>query len=1082
MSETQEYIFPASFAQRRLWFLDQLNPGSTTYNITSVQRVSGNLQVEVLEKSLNEIVRRHESLRTRFESIDGDPMQVVEAELPFPLRVEVEESLSHELRDEAEALQLIAQLAVQEQRIPFQLDQWPLLRAKLVRLGTDDQVLLLTMHHIMSDGWSLSVFYGELAKLYEAFNAGQPSPLSELPIQYADYSLWQRDAMQGEVLSDQLAYWRKQLEDVAPVLALPTDFARPAAQSHRGRSVLFSLGSELTQQLKWLSRKHNVTLFMTVAAAFQTLLYRYSQQEDIVVGTPIAGRNQEEIESLIGCFVNTMVLRVRVRDELSFAELVGQVKDVALGAYAHQDVPFEKLVEELHTERTLSYTPLFQVLFVLQNLPGEAREFSGLKMQEIDIPSETSKFDLTLSLKDRDGALQGWFEYNSDLFRHETIERMVGHFRVLLNAIIADPSRRIGDLPLLSEEERRAMLVEFNDTRVIEKEFPPTIHERFEAQVEQTPDATALVYEGAALSFAELNQRANQVAHYLRKHGVGPEAVVGILLERSPELVVSLLGVLKSGAAYLPLDPAYPEARLSYMLTDAEVRVLVTDRRLRKRLGEAEAKLVCIEIDDEVIGEQSLENLVSKVGPDNLAYIIYTSGSTGAPKGTMVVHGSVCNLRLALNRAVYAQTARTSLRISLNGPLAFDTSVKQLIQLLNGHTLCILPEEVRRDAEALVSYLELHPVDVLDCTPYMLRLLITAGILDKPERLPRAVLIGGEPIEQSLWQTLAQTVETNFFNVYGPTECTVNTTTCHVTDEAAQPSIGKPIANSQVYLLDQHFQPAPIGIGGELCIGGAGLARGYWRRPELTAEKFVPNPFSDAGGQRLYRSGDRARYQHDGQIEFLGRRDEQVKLRGFRIELGEIEAVLSEFPGVREQVVMVREDEPGDERLVAYLIGDGDKEPNIAELRKHLQRVLPDYMVPTAFVHLKSLPLTAHAKLDRKALPRPHEYQTQPAATYVAPRNSTETTVAGIWSEVLKVERIGIYDNFFDLGGHSLLAMQVISKLRKSFDLEIPVRTLFAVLTVAALSDTITQALNFGSTSRPASISRLAREQYVATS
>jgi amino acid adenylation domain-containing protein len=487
-----------------------------------------------------------------------------------------------------------------------------------------------------------------------------------------------------------------------------------------------------------------------------------------------------------------------------------------------------------------------------------------------------------------------------------------------------------------------------------------------------------------------------------------------------------------------------------------------------------------VDINDEAIDRESVANPIGEAQPDNLAYLIYTSGSTGQPKGTMVVHHSVCNLRMALNRAVYTWSHRDQLRISMNGPLAFDTSVKQLIQLLNGHTLCILPEDVRRDAEALVNYLKRNPVDVLDSTPYMLRLLITAGLLDRPEYLP-TILIGGEPIEQSLWQTLARTVEKDFHNVYGPTECTVNTTTCRI-GHLPQPSIGKPIAHSQVHLLDEYLEPVPIGIGGELYIGGEGVARGYWQRPELTAEKFVPHPFSEIAGQRLYRSGDRARYQPGGQIEFLGRRDEQVKLRGFRIELGEIEALLSDFPGIREQVVMVREDEPGDKRLVAYLITSGDMELSILELRKHLQSVLPDYMVPTAFVQLESLPLTAHGKLDRKALPPPRDYQAQQTISYVAPRNSTEVTVASIWSEVLKVEPIGIYDNFFDLGGHSLLAMQVISKLRKSFGLEIPLRNLFAGLTVAALSDTITQALSFGSASRPVPINRLSREQYVATS
>ncbi len=1082
MSENEVYIFPASFAQRRLWFLDQLNPeAATTYNVMSVQRLRGPLQADVLERSLNEIVRRHESLRTYFDSGDGDPMQVVEAELPG-VRITITEAPGDETRTDAEVERIVAAHVVQEHGIPFKLTQCPLLRAKLVRLAPDDHALLLTMHHIISDGWSLSLLYKELAQIYEAYLVGQSSPLPELGIQYADFSLWQREWMQGEVLAEQLAYWREQLQAVPPVLALPTDYPRPATQSHQGQSVSFVLDRELTQAVKTLSRKNNATVFMTLLTVFQVLLYRYSGQSDIVVGTPIAGRNREEIESLIGFFVNTLVMRARVRGELSFEQLLEQVKEVALGAYAHQDVPFEKLVEELHVERSLSYAPLFQVLFILQNLPETTLEFGGLQLQEMDLESQSAKFDMTLSLKDRNGELQAGLEYSTDLFRRETVEQMATHFQSLLRAIVAAPAQRVGELVFLSEPERRQLLEEFNDTRVITAESPVTIHEQFEAQVERTPEAVAVVYEEAALSYRELNRRANQVAHYLRRKGVGPEAVVGVLLPRSLELVVSLLGVLKAGAAYLPLDPGYPRERLHHMLTDANVRVLLTRPALLDHVATTEPGLLCIDVGAEAIYEASEANPENRTRLDNLAYVIYTSGSTGKPKGTMVKHGSVGNLRTALNQAIYSQAGREQLRISLNGPLAFDTSVKQLIQLLNGHTLCVLPDEVRRDAEALINYLGDYPVDVLDCTPYMLRLLITAGLLDCPERLPKFALIGGEPIEQSLWQTLARTAETDFYNVYGPTECTVNTTTCRITNDREQPSIGTPIANSQVYLLDQYLQPVPIGVAGELCIGGEGLARGYWRRPELTAEKFVPDQFGKNEGRRLYRTGDRARYLRDGRIEFLGRGDNQVKLRGFRIELGEIEAVLNSYPGICDQVVVMREDQPGDKRLVAYLVTAEQGQPSVGQLRQYLQGKLPDYMVPAAIVHLESFPLTPNGKLDRKALAAPGEYQAETAGNYVPPRNSTEETVANIWSEVLQVQRIGIHDNFFELGGHSLLAMQVISKLRKRFEVEISVRSLFVGLTVAALSDNISQALSFGGAARPTPISRISREQYVAAS
>src|SRR5215217_5109123 len=1048
MTAQQNDIFPASFAQQRLWFLDQLQPGNAAYNVSSVQRLRGVVNVPVLEQSLNEIVRRHEALRTRFEDIDGEPMQVLETTLW--LKLNVEDLSSESACEEVELEKIIEHHARQQTLIPFNLSEVPLLRLKLLRMGAEDHVLLLTLHHIVSDGWSLSILHGELAQLYEAYCAGQESPLAELGIQYADFSVWQREWLQGAVLEEQLSYWKQQLAGAPAVLALPTDFTRPAVQSNKGQLVTFVLERELTEGLKELSRQQNVTLFMTLLAAFQILLNRYSGQEDVVVGTPIAGRNREEVEPLIGFFVNTLVLRTKLGGNPRFTELLEQVKEAALAAYAHQDVPFEKLVEELRGERSLSYGPLFQVLFVLQNMPHEGLEFGGLRMEEMEIGSELAKFDLMLSLKEQKGELKGWLQYNKDLFRGETIERMRGHWQVLLEGIVAHPEQRVGELPLLSSAEREQLLVQFNETRVGYVELQQTIHGLFEAQVERQPAAVAVRFGAQQVSYEELNRRANQVAWRLRRCGVGPEVLVGVLLERSVALVVGLLGVLKAGGAYVPLDGSYPEERLRFMVADAGVGVLLTEEKLRGRVSGAGLQAVYLDGAEAESGSESEANPESGVGAENLAYVIYTSGSTGRPKGTMVRHRSVLNLKMGLDKAVYADSLGTQLRVSLNGPTAFDTSVKQLLQLLNGHTLYILPEEARRDGEALLSYVRQHSLDVLDSTPSMLSLLIDAGLLASPKLLPKVVLVGGEPIELPMWQALTKPTEANFYNLYGPTECTVDATLCRVTDHFAQPSIGRPLANYQIYILDEQLQLVPVGVSGELHIAGEGLARGYLGRAEATAEKFVPHPYSESGGARLYRTGDIGRYRADGEIEYQGRRDQQVKVRGFRIELGEVEAVLRQHAGIREAVVLAREDEPGDKRLVAYLVSES--ELSVSELREWLKQKLPEYMVPTGYVWLAELPLTANGKVDRAALPAPEGTRPELADSYVAPRTAIEEVVAGIWSEVLKVERVGMHDNFFELGGHSLLAVQVVSRLQRNFEVEIPLRRLFESPSTAQLS------------------------------
>ncbi len=1069
MSGEQRYIFPASFAQRRLWFLDQLEPDTALYNITSAQRLRGPLQADVLERSLNEIVRRHESLRTYFESSDGDPMQVVEVELPY-VRVAIDEAPGDETRTETEIEELVNARAAREHNIPFKLTQCPLLRAKLVRLAPNDHALLLTMHHIISDGWSLSLLYKELAQIYEAYLVGQSSPLPELGIQYADFSLWQREWMQGEVLAEQLAYWREQLQAVPPVLALPTDYPRPATQSHQGQSVSFVLDRELTQAVKTLSRKNNATVFMTLLTVFQVLLYRYSGQSDIVVGTPIAGRNREEIESLIGFFVNTLVMRARVRGELSFEQLLEQVKEVALGAYAHQDVPFEKLVEELHVERSLSYAPLFQVLFLLQNLPERALEFGGLQMREMQLDGQTVKFDLTLALKERNEELKGSIDYNIDLFTHETVERMTRHFEVALRAIVADPSQRVGEVELLSAAERRQLLAEFNEAETDYSSWRSTIHEQFEAQVERTPEAIAVRDEVQELSYRELNRRANQVAHYLRRQGVGPEVLVGVLVRRRVELLVGLLGVLKAGGAYVPLDAAYPEERLRFMMADTGMRVLLSEESLRERVSWSEVRVVSLDGEAAAIAGESGQNPASGVETEHLAYVIYTSGSTGRPKGVAIAHRSA-TVFLRWAQATFSAAELQGMLASTS--ICFDLSVFELFAPLSSGGCVRLAE----NALALPELRGREAVSLVNTVPSALAELLRVGGLPASVK---AVNLAGEALPQALVEQIYEQSRVAVVrNLYGPSEATTYSTWTAV-ERGAEVTIGRPVTGTQVYVLDERQQLAPVGVSGELYIGGEGLARGYLGRAAVTAEKFVPHPYSVEAGARLYRTGDVGRYRADGEIEYQGRRDQQVKVRGYRIELGEIEAVLRQSEAIREAVVTVREDEPGEKRLVAYVVGK--REWSVRELREWLKEQLPEYMVPAVFVGLAELPLTANGKVDRKALPAPDGARPSLTEGYVAPRTPIEEQVAGIWSEVLKVKRVGVYDNFFDLGGHSLLATQVLSKLRKNLLVEVQLRSLFSDPTVAGLSDRVAEAQLSGSQNRPAAISRLSRERYRLTS
>jgi amino acid adenylation domain-containing protein/non-ribosomal peptide synthase protein (TIGR01720 family) len=1025
-----------SFAQARLWFLEQLEPGSSAYNIPAAVRLTGSLHVAVLEQSLNEIVQRHEVLRTTFATVSGEPTQVIAPVLALTVpRVD--------LRNLPEAQQeaQVERLATEEAQQPFDLAKGPLLRATLLHLGEAEHVLLLTMHHIVSDGWSMGVLIRELAALYEAFSTGKPSPLPELPIQYADFAHWQRQWLQGEVLAAQLSYWEQQLTGAPALLELPTDRPRPAVQTFRGATQFLALPEPLSQKLKTLSQRSGVTLFMTLLAAFQTLLYRYTGQEDICIGSPIANRNRSETEELIGFFVNTLVLRADMSENPTFQELLGRVREVTLGAYAHQDLPFEQLVEALQPERNLSHQPLFQVMFALQNAPMPALELPNLTLSSLEIESGTAKFDLTLSMEDTEQGLVGSLEYNTDLFHGTTISRMLGHFQTLLEGIVAEPDQRLSDLPLLTQPERQQLLVEWNDTQA-DYSKDVCIHQLFEAQSEQTPEAVAVVFEGQQLTYRELNCRANQVAHHLRSLGVGPEGLVGICVERSLEMVIGLLGILKAGGAYVPLDPDYPKERLAYMLSDSQVPVLLTQEKLMLGLSEHQARVVCLDRDWGVSLAENEENPVSGVKPENLAYVIYTSGSTGKPKGVLVTHQGLCNLSSAQIRLF---DLHSDSRVLQFASFSFDASIWEIVMALcSGAMLCLGTRESLLPGSSLMKVLLEYAITHITLPPSALAALPT-------EELPalQNIIVAGEACSMGLFAQWSK--GRRFFNAYGPTESTVCGTVYECPNGSDKLPIGRPIVNTQVYILDPHLQPVPVGVPGELYIGGAGLARGYLNRPELTSEKFICNPFSDEPRARLYKTGDLARYQPDGNIEFLGRLDDQVKIRGFRIELGEIEAVLGQHPAVQETVVVVREDIPGNKRLVAYLVTKESPALSMQELYRFLKQQLPEYMVPSAFVLLDALPLTANGKVDRRVLPAPDTTRPELVGTYVAPRTSVEELLAGIWADVLGLEKVGIHDNFFELGGDSILSIQIVARANQA-GLRLTPKQLFGHQTIAELA------------------------------
>jgi pristinamycin I synthase-3/4 len=1026
---------PLSFSQQRLWFLDRFEPGSALYNMPLAMAIRGELDMAVLGEALREIVRRHESLRTTFAERGGEPVQVIAEDASFILPVIDLASLSAEAA-EAE----VGRIAEEDARAPFDLEAGPLVRGALARLGGDAHVLFLDIHHIVADGWSMGVLVREMREVYSALAAGRAPSLAPLPIQYADFALWQRREL-GAELDRQLGWWRDRLANHPPALDLPADRPRPAVQSHRGAVERFVLPGGLADALERLGRQRGATPFMVFLAAYETLLLRYTGQEDLLVGTPVANRNRSEVEGLIGLFVNTLVIRTGLTGDPAFASLLARVREAALGAFAHQDLPFERLVEELQPERSLSQAPLFQVMFILQNVSVPALDLGNAKAEPLELGGDVAKFDLTLSMAGREfgfapeDGLVGWLEYSTDLFDRATLVRLAGHLRTLFEGIVEDPERRLSDLPLLTAPEQHQLLAVGTATG-----YEPTLalHQLVERWAERTPDAGAVTCEGETLTYAKLNDRADRLAGHLRAQGVGPEMRVAVRLDRSLDMIVALLGILKAGGAYVPIDPAYPAERQAMILEDSGAALVVTD-----------------------VSAPAAAPFPASVSPDYLAYVIFTSGSTGRPKGVQITHGSAVHRIETQGRLVGVKPGEVW---TVFHSYAFDYSVWEIWTCLaHGGRLVITPFDTTRDAAAFHDLLAAERVTCVHQTPAALRQLVAtwdSGGRSPAELAVRRVGVGGEAFPADLAGRLLD-LGFEVWNFYGPTEATVWATAHRVTSgETGSVPLGRALPDMAIRILDRHFQPVPAGVPGELCITGAGLARGYIARPDLSAERFVPDPFGTEPGARLYRTGDLARRRADGALEYLGRIDHQVKVRGFRIELGEIESVLSAFPGVGEAVAIVREDSPGDRRIVAYVVPAGEEVPVAADLRTFLKERLPEPMIPSAFVLLPALPLNPNGKVDRKALPAPAAVVMGDG--FEAPRTPTEETVAAAWCAVLHRESAGIHDDFFESGGHSLLATQLVSRLKGSLGIELPLRAVFETPTIAGLARAAEEAARTG--------------------
>lgn len=1075
------WLLPVSFAQQRMWFQDQLGlQSAVSNNISIALQITGDLQIIALEQSLKTILQRHEVLRTTVQTLNGELYQTVEGIEDWRLTV-----LDWMALDPETQRSQIQQYSLAQACLPFNLAIDQTLRSTLLQLSPRESILLLTFHHIAVDAWSIGVFFRELSALYAALSQGQPSPLPPLPVQYTDFTIWQRQFFHNHGFDADRDYWKKTLHQAPDRLILPSDRPRPAAQSFVGKTLSFTIPQSLTHGLRTLAQQTETTLFMTLLAALQTLLFRYTGQEDILIGSPIANRQQPEVETLIGCFINTLVLRTDLSGHPSFRTLLQRVRETVLGALAHQTLPFEKLVDELQLSRSLAYAPLFQVMLVLQNTFAiETIELPGLTVHHERIDNQTAQFDLTFHLVESDQGLIGKLEYNTDLFDESTIVRLLDQFQTLLAGILADPDQAIARLPLLPPQAQQQLL-QWHLPSVLEA-ADQCIHHYLEKQVKQTPDAIAVQWEDQRLTYRELNQQANQLAHYLQTLGIEPESRVGLWVDRSGLMMVALLGILKAGGAYVPLDPQIPSQRLEWIVADAQVTVLLTQAHFAARLPQDFATTPIVDLDaawPEIAAARS-NNLAVPVQPNHLAYVIYTSGSTGTPKGVMVEHRSLVS---------YTESAIENYQISARdrclqfASISFDAAAEEIYPtLVQGGTLVLRTETMLSSMAQFLQTCQDWQITVLNLPTAFWHQLVTEMVtepdpameietpaLSLPD-LPRLVIIGGEKALVDRWMLWQQQVpaQVRLVNSYGPTEATIVTTTADLTTlnpatwVGRELPIGRPVRHASTYVLDAALQPVPIGVPGELYIGGAGVARGYLNRPELTAQAFIPDPFSSTPGARLYKTGDRVRYWPDGNLEFLGRMDNQVKVRGFRIELDEIAAVLNQHPEVQESVILDRQEASGDIRLIAYWV---PKKPTVAKdgasdrptvlpraLRQFLEQRLPKYMIPAAFILLDHLPLNTSGKLDRQQLPEPIFEQIDRTDPFVAPRTDLEATIAQAFAQALQLEQVSIDDDFFELGGHSLLATKLLARLIPALSVRLAIVDLFKFPTVAGLAQHIT--------------------------
>ncbi len=1044
---------PLSFFQDNLYFFDKLEPNSFVYNMPEACHLQGDLNIDALQQSVDAIVDHHEILRTNYSSDNNTPIQVITPSRAVELQVIDLQKYANENQDKQ-----IQRLLEQESQRPFDLASDSMLRVCLLKLAPQEHILLLVMHHIASDGWSIGVFWRHLTQLYTAFSQGQQNPLTPLPIQYADYAIWQKKWLSEEVLDHHLNYWKQKLTGANPVLELPTDRSRPAVLTYCGDSQAIAISTTLTQSLKQLCRLEGVTLYMALLAAFKILLYRYSGQEDIIVGSPIAGRNRAEVEELIGIFINSLVLRTDLSGNPSFKALLEQVRSTTLDAYTHQDLPFEKLVEELKPERSLSYHSIFQVMFALQDTP-EILQFPGLDWTPLELKEKAALPELTLSLEEKEGGMVGFWNYNTDLFDASTISRMSENFQTLLASIVANPQQNISALPLTSSAEKTRLL-EWSQFNISEQKQKDCYHQLFEHQVKQTPHEIAVIYEDQQLTYETLDSKANQLAHHLRTLGIGPDQIVGICLERSLEMAIGFLGIFKAGGAYLPLDPKYPSERLAFMLEDSQAPIILTQKHLVETLPAHQAQVICLDEDWPDISTQSEAQPPNQTTQDSLAYIIYTSGSTGKPKGVMIPHRGLVNHNLAMAKQFELEGGDRVLQFA---SISFDIAVEELFPTwLSGATVVLRPDDIISSITRFLEFVALKQITILNFPTAFWHELVNGMQqlkCDLPEAV-RLVVVGGEKASRSVYTTWKELVgeRCRWLNTYGPTETSVTATAYEPGVEVETDSspteipIGCPIDNVQIYVLDQHLQPVPIGVPGELHIGGAGVARGYLNRPELSDEKFIPHPFSQEPNAKLYKTGDLVYYRPDGNIMFLGRGDDQVKIRGFRIELGEIESALEQHPNVKEAVILAREDQPGDKRLVAYVVAD-QGQLSTAEIRRYLKERLPVYMVPSAFVMLEAFPLTPNGKVDRRSLPAPDLSRIEQDDSFVAPRNEIEQQLAKIWSEVLRLEKVSVDDDFFELGGSSLLAVRLFQQIEQNFKTTLPLSSLLQAPTIAQFAN-----------------------------